>query len=89
MKWQSIKLDVHTDTSTNNSSVQTKQEGYSCNSDEKSVFSGLLFRVDELKPGEKIDIYFEVVLQDGRESKTELTFTVGEGEKLYLEDVVR
>lgn len=84
-QWQRIALDVRTMASTNTSST-TATAARTCGSDNASIFSGSLFRVDELKQGEKVDIYFDVVLGQGQATKTGRTFVVGEGGKLYRAD---
>jgi hypothetical protein len=86
--WQSIKLGVRTDTLNRDSSVESTA-GNSCRSGNETVFSGLLFRADELEQGEKLGVYFDVLLRSGQGVKKEVMFTVGEGGKLYSETIVQ
>jgi len=92
-QWTKIALDVRTATSHNTSSLgAATAEAHRCRSDNATVFSGLLFRTDELKQGKEVDIYFNVTSSQeysSRSVKTGQTFIVGEGRKLYLADAAR
>jgi len=87
-QWQVIQLDVTTATTRNRSAIGGPI-AYDCESAPNPVFTGSLLRLQDLTPGEQVDIYFDVTLAVDAVAKTGSSFIVGPDRALYRADAAR